>query len=70
MTTSKYITKVRSTFFVHFKINVGFLRYKELLEGREDIFRIDSRVVGLLHLISIPHPLLRNYLFFLSLTIK
>jgi len=56
MTISKYIMKVRSTFYVHFKINVRFLRYRELLEGREEVFKIDSRVVGLLHLISIPHP--------------
>ena len=70
MKISKNIMKVRSAFYVHFKLNIRFLWYRELLERRKEVFKIDSRVIGLLHLISIRHPLLRNYLFFLSLTIK
>ena len=45
--------KVRSTFYVYFKINVGFLRYRELLEGGKEVFKIDSRVIGLLHYFNI-----------------
>ena len=55
MKISKNIMKVRSAFYVHFKLNVRFLWYRELLERRKEVFKIDSRVIGLLHLISIHH---------------
>lgn len=50
-----------------YTLNVRFLRYRELLEGREEVFKIDSRVVGLLpvYLISIPHPAVEEIPFLL-----
>ena len=48
-----------------YTLNVRFLRYRKLLEGREEVFKIDSRVVGLLYLISIPHPAVEEIPFLL-----
>ena len=30
-----------------YTLNVRFLRYREHLEGRKEVFKIDSRVIGL-----------------------